>query len=66
MTTATPAPQATTPRAKAEPVKITAAKGGDTTVAPKKGAIAKAIKASGKPIMAISREFGLNPSQRAG
>jgi len=52
-----------TPAEKLAPVVITAAKGGDTTVAPKKGAIAKAIKASGKSIMAISREHGLNPSQ---
>jgi hypothetical protein len=54
------------PKAKAEalpPVVITAAKGGDQTVAPKKGAIAKAITATGKSIMAISREHGLNPSQ---
>src|SRR5215472_3099056 len=51
------------PAEKLAPVVITAAKGGDTTVAPKKGAIAKAIKASGKSIMAISREHGLNPSQ---
>jgi hypothetical protein len=52
-----------TPAEKLAPVKITAAKGGDQTVAPKKGAIAKAIAASGKSIMAISREHGLNPSQ---
>ena len=54
------------PKVKAEPlapVVITAPKGGDTTVAPRKGAIAKAIKDSGKSIMAISREHGLNPSQ---
>jgi len=51
------------PAEKLAPVQITAAKGGDTTVAPKKGAIAKAIKDSGKSIMAISREHGLNPSQ---
>jgi lambda repressor-like predicted transcriptional regulator len=42
---------------------ITAAKGGTQTVAPKKGAIAKAVKASGSTIMAISRAHGLNPSQ---
>jgi len=54
MTTATTAPQT---------AKITAAKGGDTTVPPIKGKIAAAIKASGKSIMAISREHGLNPSQ---
>jgi lambda repressor-like predicted transcriptional regulator len=52
-----------TPTVKLAPVVITAAKGGDTTVEPKKGAIAKAIKATGKSIMAISREHGLNPSQ---
>jgi hypothetical protein len=49
--------------APAAPVEITAPKGGDQTVAPRKGAIAKAITASGKSIMAISREHGLNPSQ---
>jgi hypothetical protein len=48
---------------KLAPVVITAAKGGDTTVAPKTGAIAKAIAKSGRSIMAISREHGLNPSQ---
>jgi lambda repressor-like predicted transcriptional regulator len=52
-----------TPTVKLAPVVITAAKGGDTTVPPIKGAIAKAIKATGKSIMAISREHGLNPSQ---
>jgi hypothetical protein len=54
------------PKVKAEPlpkVVITAAKGGDTTVTPIKGKIAATITASGKSIMAISREFGLNPSQ---
>jgi hypothetical protein len=54
------------PKPKAEPlapVVITAAKGGDQTVAPIKGAIAKAITASGESIMAISRKHGLNPSQ---
>jgi transposase-like protein len=61
-----PEPAKADPKPKADalpPVKITAAKGGDQTVAPRKGAIAKAIKASGKSIMAISREHGLNPSQ---
>ena len=61
-----PAPEPKAPKTPAEklaPVVITAAKGGDTTVAPKKGKIAAAIKASGKSIMAISREHGLNPSQ---
>lgn len=48
---------------KAAPIVITAAKGGDQTVAPRKGAIKAAIEATGKSIMAISREFGLNPSQ---
>jgi lambda repressor-like predicted transcriptional regulator len=47
--------------AKAQP--ITAPKGGTQTVAPRKGAIAKAIKATGKSLMAVSREHGLNPSQ---
>jgi transposase-like protein len=57
-------PKATkTPAEKLAPVKITAAKGGDTTVTPVKGAIAKAITATGKSIMAISRDHGLNPSQ---
>ena len=52
--------------AKAEPAGkpvITAPKGGDQTVVPRKGAIARAIKASGSNIMAISRTHGLNPSQ---
>jgi hypothetical protein len=53
------APEAA-PKAK---VQITAPKGGDQTVAPVKGAIAQAIKATGKSLMAISREHGLNPSQ---
>jgi hypothetical protein len=44
-------------------VQITAPKGGTQTVAPRKGAIAEAIKASGKSVMAISREHGQNPSQ---
>lgn len=48
---------------KAAPVVITAPKGGTQTVAPRKGKIAAAIKATGKTIMAISREHGLNPSQ---
>jgi hypothetical protein len=61
-TTASATPQATE-RAKAEPIVITAPKGGTQTVAPRKGAIAKAIKASGKTLNAISREHGLNPSQ---
>lgn len=54
------------PAVKAEPlapVQITAAKGGDQTVAPKTGAIAKAITATGKSVMAVSRDHGLNPSQ---
>jgi transposase-like protein len=56
----------TTQTAKAEPAGkpvITAPKGGTQTVAPRKGAIAKAIKASGSTITAISRAHGLNPSQ---
>jgi transposase-like protein len=52
-----------TPAAKAEPLVITAPIGGTQTVAPVKDAIDKAIKATGKSIMAISREHGLNPSQ---
>jgi transposase-like protein len=55
-----------TPKAKADPagkVEITAPKGGDQTVAPRKGAIAKAITATGESIQAISRKHGLNPSQ---
>jgi lambda repressor-like predicted transcriptional regulator len=54
------------PKASTEPagkVEITAPKGGDQTVAPRKGAIAKAIKATGQSIQAISRKHGLNPSQ---
>jgi hypothetical protein len=58
-----PVPVKSGPAAKADPVEITAPKGGDQTVAPVKGAIAKAITATGKSIMAISREHGLNPSQ---
>ena len=61
MTTATETTGTTAPKAaKAE---ITAPKGGTQTVAPKKGAIARAVKASGKTLNAISREHGLNPSQ---
>jgi hypothetical protein len=48
---------------RAAKIEITAPKGGTQTVAPRKGAIAKAITASGKSIMAISRDHGLNPSQ---
>jgi hypothetical protein len=60
--------QVAEPKAKGEttpaaPIEITAPKGGDQTVAPRKGAIAKAITATGKSIMAISRDHGLNPSQ---
>jgi lambda repressor-like predicted transcriptional regulator len=54
------------PKSNSEPVGkpvITAPKGGTQTVAPRKGAIAKAIKASGSNIMALSRQHGLNPSQ---
>jgi lambda repressor-like predicted transcriptional regulator len=55
----------TTPKAAAKTpnIQITAPKGGDRTVAPRKGAIKTAIQASGKSLMAISREHGLNPSQ---
>jgi lambda repressor-like predicted transcriptional regulator len=49
--------------AKADPIVITAAKGGDQTVPPIKGAIAQAIKDSGKSLNEISRAHGLNPSQ---
>ena len=48
---------------KAIKAEITAPKGGDQTVAPIKGKIAAAIKASGKTLNAISRQHGLNPSQ---
>ena len=48
---------------KASPIVITAPKGGDRTVAPRKGAVAKAIKATGKTLSAIAREHGQNPSQ---
>jgi len=54
------------PKAKADklaPVVITAAKGGDKTVPPIKGAIAKAIKDSGETVLGISRKHGLNPAQ---
>jgi ribosomal protein L12E/L44/L45/RPP1/RPP2 len=51
------------PAAPAKPIEITAPKGGDQTVAPRKGAIGNAISATGSNIMAISRENGLNPSQ---
>jgi hypothetical protein len=60
------ASKAAEPTAKAgklAPVVITAPKGGTQTVAPRKGAIARAVKASGSTIMAISRAHGLNPSQ---
>jgi hypothetical protein len=56
-------PEPTAKAAKLAPVVITAPKGGTQTVAPRKGAIAKAIKASGSTIMGISRAHGLNPSQ---
>jgi ribosome-binding protein aMBF1 (putative translation factor) len=65
-TTRTKAAPKAEPKAKAgklAPVVITAAKGGDKTVAPVKGAIAKAIQATGKSIQAIAREHGQNPSQ---
>ena len=51
------------PTPKATKAEITAPKGGDQTVAPIKGKIAAAIKATGKTLNAISREHGLNPSQ---
>jgi transposase-like protein len=61
MTTATET--GTTTATRATKAEITAPKGGTQTVAPKKGAIARAVKASGKTLNAISREHGLNPSQ---
>ncbi len=53
----------TTTTQTAAKVEITAPKGGAQTVAPRKGAVAAAIKKSGSNIMAISRAHGLNPSQ---
>jgi len=53
----------TAPKTKAEPIVITASKGGTQTVALRKGAIARAVRATGKTLNAISREHGLNPSQ---
>ena len=47
----------------AAPIEISAPKGGDQFVTPIKGAIAKAITATGKSIQAIAREHGQNPSQ---
>ena len=55
------APKATAP--KAAPIVISAPKGGTQTVSPKRGAVARAIKATGKSIQAIAREHGQNPSQ---
>jgi hypothetical protein len=49
-TTTQTAPEPTTARKpKVQPIKITAAKGGDKTVAPKPGKIAAAIKAKAAP-----------------
>ena len=48
MTTATTAPKATE-RAKAEPIVITAPKGGTQTVAPRKGAIARRSRPAARP-----------------
>jgi hypothetical protein len=61
-TTQTPATKAA-PKPKAAPIKINAPKGGTQVVAPRKGAVAKAIKATGKSISALAREHGQNPSQ---
>ena len=64
--TAKAAPKATAPKAtapKAAPIVISAPKGGTQTVSPKRGAVARAIKATGKSIQAIAREHGQNPSQ---
>lgn len=63
MTTATTAPKATEPKAKADPIVITAPKGGTQVVSPKKGAVARAIKATGLSIQAIARQHHQNPSQ---
>jgi lambda repressor-like predicted transcriptional regulator len=60
---ASEAPEPAAKAARLAPVVITAPKGGTQTVAPRKGKIAAAIKASGSTIMAISRANGLNPSQ---
>jgi ribosome-binding protein aMBF1 (putative translation factor) len=60
------APKATEPKAKADPlakVEIVAPKGGDKFVTPIKGAVAKAIAATGESIQAIARKHGQNPSQ---
>jgi len=51
------------PAAKADPIVINAPKGGTQTVAPRKGEVAKAIKATGKSIAGLAREFGQNPAQ---
>jgi hypothetical protein len=66
MTTQTATQAKAAPKPKAEPlpkVVITAPKGGTQTVAPRQGAIKAAIAATGKSLMAISREHDLNPSQ---
>jgi ribosome-binding protein aMBF1 (putative translation factor) len=55
------APKATAP--KAAPIVVSAPKGGTQTVSPKRGAVAKAIKASGLSIQAIARQHHQNPSQ---
>jgi transcriptional regulator with XRE-family HTH domain len=55
------APKATAP--KAAPIVISAPKGGAQTVSPKRGAVARAIKATGLSIQAIARQHHQNPSQ---
>ena len=64
--TAKATPKATAPKAtapKAAPIVISAPKGGTQTVSPKRGAVAKAIKATGLSIQAIARQHHQNPSQ---
>jgi transcriptional regulator with XRE-family HTH domain len=61
--TAAPSAAKAAPKPKAEPIKITAAKGGTQVVAPKPGKIAAAIKATGQSISQIARAHGQNPSQ---
>lgn len=48
---------------KAAPIVISAPKGGTQTVSPKRGAVARAIKATGLSIQAIARQHHQNPSQ---
>jgi hypothetical protein len=56
--------KAAQPKAASKPaIVITAPRGGSQVVAPKPGKIAAAIKATGKSISQLAREFGQNPSQ---